>query len=223
LTVNLKAVPELTSRTTELITTASSQIITTAADSVAASHVLTQLAQMRRWVTGIYHDAKAPLRAAKKSLDVQETALLGPLRVAEQQLMTAIVAFQAQETEARMKADAATLDVQLTSRTTVDLVRAPVRAPWTMPGMKHCTTYTAEVLDLRGLVLSVAAQLLLEAPGSTKVTRRWLTEVCQPTPQATLDLLQPVPAALNRIAKALNNDLAIPGVVVASTTTLVAP
>ena len=83
--------------------------------------------------------------------------------------------------------------------------------------------FAAEVLDLRGLVLAVAAQLLLEVPGSTKVTQRWLTEVCQPTPQATLDLLQVVPAALNRTARALNTDLAIPGVVVASTTTLVAP
>lgn len=223
LMVNLKAVPELTSRTTELITTASAQTVTTPAESLHASAVLTQVAQMRRWVTGIYHDAKAPLRAAKKTLDAQEKELLEPLRVAERQLMAAIVAFQAQEAAAQMKADAATLDTQLTSRTPVALVPAPVQASWTVPGMRRCTAYTAKVVDLRGLVLAIAAQLLLNVPGSTKVTRRWLTEVCRPTPQATLDLLQPVPAALNRTAQALNTDLAIPGVVVASTTTLVAP
>ena len=222
LTVNLNPDPELTSRTTTLISAAAGQTVTTAADSVAASHVLAQLQQMRRWVSGIYRDAKAPLGTAKKTLDAQEKALLGPLREAEQQLMAAIVAFQAQETAARMKADAVALDAQLAGHDSVSLVRAPVGAT-TMAGMQSRTTFAAEVLDLRGLVLAVAAQLLLEVPGSTKVTQRWLTEVCQPTPQATLDLLQVVPAALNRTARALNTDLAIPGVVVASTTTLVAP
>ena len=222
LTVNLNPDPELTSRTTALISSAAVQTVTTAADSVAASRVLAQLQQMRRWVSGIYHDAKAPLGAAKKTLDTQERSLLGPLREAEQQLMAAIVAFQAQETAARMQADALALDARLAGHAPASLVRAPVGAT-TMAGMQSRTTFAAEVLDLRGLVLAVAAQLLLEIPGSTKVTRRWLTEVCQPTPQATLDLLQAVPSSLNRTARALNADLAIPGVAVVSTTTLVAP
>ena len=111
LTVNLNPDPELTSRTTTLISAAAGQTVTTAADSVAASHVLAQLQQMRRWVSGIYRDAKAPLGTAKKTLDAQEKALLGPLREAEQQLMAAIVAFQAQEPAARMQAAAVALDL----------------------------------------------------------------------------------------------------------------
>lgn len=198
------------------------QTVTTVADSIAASRVLAQVQQMRRWVSGIYRDAKAPLGTAKKTLDAQEKALLGPLREAEQQLMAAIVSFQAQERAARMKADAVALDAQLAGGEPVPLARASLGAT-TMAGMQSRTTFAAEVLDLQGLVLAVAGQLLLEVPGSTKVTRRWLTEVCQPTPQATLDLLQAVPSALNRTARALNTDLAIPGVVVTSATTLVAP
>jgi hypothetical protein len=191
------------------------------ADSVEASRILEQLQQMRRWVQGIYHDAKAPLAAAKKTLDAQERALLEPLVQAEERMMALVLGFQGQQRAARMQQDAQRVDALLAGHEAVLPVPVPVEAT-TVAGMQTRTTHTAEVVDLKGLVLAVAAGYLLELPGATKVTRRWLTEVCQPTPQATLDLLQPAMPVVNRLARALQADLAVPGVVASPTTTLVA-
>jgi hypothetical protein len=221
LTINLQTDPALTSRTTALIRRSSGQTVTTVADSVEASRILEQLQQMRRWVQGIYHDAKAPLGAAKKTLDAQERALLEPLATAEQRMMALVLGFQGQQRAARMQQDAQCVDALLAGDEAVLPVPVPVEAT-VVAGMQTRTTYTAEVVDLKGLVLAVAAGYLLELPGVTKVTRRWLTEVCQPTPQATLDLLQPTMPAVNRLARALQTDLAVPGIVASPTTTLVA-
>jgi hypothetical protein len=191
------------------------------ADSVEASRILEQIQQMRRWVQGIYHDAKAPLGAAKRTLDAQERALLEPLGKAEERVMALVLGFQGQQRAARMQQDAQYVDALLAGRETVVPVPVPVETT-TVAGMQTRTAFAAEVVDLKGLVLAVAGVYLLELPGITKVTRRWLAEVCQPTPQATLDLLQPAMPAVNRLARALQGDLAVPGVVVSSTTTLVA-
>jgi hypothetical protein len=220
-TVNLKPDPALTSRTTALIASSSTQTVTTATESVEASRALAQLQQLRRWISGIYQDAKAPLATAKKTLDGQEKALLGPLAVAEARLMVLITGFQAELQAARMAADAVMLDAVLAESAAVTPTRDPL-VPTTIPEIHARTTYGADVVNFQELVLAVAAQRLLDLPGATAVTRRWLRTVCQPTPQATLDLLQPSAPAINGLARALKADLAVPGVAVSATTTLVA-
>jgi hypothetical protein len=82
-------------------------------------------------------------------------------------------------------------------------------------GMVSRSTWTASCTDLRKVVLSVAAQMLLddETLEMTKVTRRWLTTTCAPSPQASLDLLSITPR-LNALARALRHDLLIPGTAV---------
>jgi hypothetical protein len=76
--------------------------------------------------------------------------------------------------------------------------------------------------QVRALVLAVAGQILCDMPGSTKVTKRWLTTVCRPSPQASLGLLTASAPALNALARALKHDLSVPGTTLSETTTLVA-
>ena len=81
LTLNLKSNPELSSQTTALVSLASHVVVRTPDDSVEASAFLPKVQHLRRWITGIYKDAKAPLLTAKKTLDTQEKSLLGPLEI----------------------------------------------------------------------------------------------------------------------------------------------
>ena len=220
LTLNLKSNPELSSQTTALVSLASHVVVRTPDDSVEASAFLAKVQHLRRWITGIYKDAKAPLTTAKRTLDAQEKALLDPLEEAERRVMQLIVAFTTAQAAERRQLEAAALEAQLAGE-------APVAAPepasqTTIDGMQSRTTYSARVTDLRALVLSVAGQLLLETPGATKVTQAWLTKVCRPTPQCTLSLLEPSATTLNALARALRTDLSVPGAALSSTVTLVA-
>lgn len=174
---------------------------------------------MRRWITGIYKDAKAPLIAAKKTLDTQEKSLLGPLEIAEDRVMQLIVAFAKQEAAERARVSALAVQAQLAG---APVVESPVIVATTIEGMQSRTTYSAAVTDIRALVLSVAGQILLDEPGATKVTKAWVTKVCAPTPQSTLSLLEASPANLNALARALRTDLSVPGTTLTSTVTLVA-
>jgi hypothetical protein len=152
LTINPQTDPVLTSRTTELISRSSGQTVTTVADSVEASRILEQIQQMRRWVQGIYHDAKAPLGAAKRTLDAQERALLEPLGKAEERVMALVLGFQGQQRAARMQQDAQYVDALLAGHETVVPVPVPVETT-TVAGMQTRTAFAAEVVDLKGLVL----------------------------------------------------------------------
>jgi len=195
-------------------------IVCSPEDSVEASAFLSKVQHLRRWITGIYKDAKAPLATAKKTLDEQEKALLGPLGIAEDRVMQLIVAFTREQTAERVLLAEAALDAQLMGEPGPLLPIPPVVT--TIDGMQSRTTYSATVTNLRALVLSVAGQLLLDTPGATKVTRAWLTQVCAPTPQCTLSLLEPSATTLNALARALRTDLSVPGAVLSSTVTLVA-
>tara|TARA_R110000765_G_scaffold97401_1_gene183195 strand:+ start:530 stop:1240 length:711 start_codon:yes stop_codon:yes gene_type:complete len=219
LTLNLKPNPELSSQTVALVALADRVAVTSFADSVEASAFLARVQHLRRWVTGIYKDAKGPLTVAKRTLDAQEKALLVPLAEAEQRVMGLIVAFTAAQAAAQAAREAAALTQHLAGAPVEITAPAPVAV---IDGMQSRTTYSATVTDVRALVLAVAGQLLLETPGATKVTQGWLRRVCAPTPQCTLALLEPAAPALNALARALRTDLAVPGTTLASITTLVA-
>ena len=219
LTLDLKPNRELSSQTTALISLSEQVVVHTPEDSVEASAFLAKVQHMRRWITGIYKDAKAPLIAAKKTLDGQEKSLLGPLEIAEDRVMQLIVAFTKQEAAERALLAAASVQAQLAG---APVVESPVLVATTIEGMQSRTTYSAAVTDIRALVLSVAGQILLDEPGATKVTKAWITKVCAPTPQSTLSLLEASAPNLNALARALRTDLAVPGTTLTSTVTLVA-
>ena len=94
MTLNLKLNPELSSQTKELIALAEFYTITTAEESVEASEFLARIQKLRRWIDGIYKDAKSPLATAKRTLDSQQKALLDPLAVAERTVMQRIVDYK---------------------------------------------------------------------------------------------------------------------------------
>lgn len=219
LTVNLRPNPELQSQTTALIALAGTLTVTTPDESLAASGWLAKTQLLRRWISGIYKDAKAPLLTAQRTLGAQEKALLEPLAVAERMVMDKILAFTTAQAEAHAAQDAATVDALLAGEDVP--VVMDVVAPALVEGMSTRETVSAEIADLRALVLAVAGQLLLEVP-ATKSQRAWMIAACQTTPQATLTLLEPCTPALNALARALRTNLNLPGVTLRTTTTLVA-
>tara|TARA_R110000824_G_scaffold44320_5_gene129017 strand:- start:2598 stop:3398 length:801 start_codon:yes stop_codon:yes gene_type:complete len=97
MTLDLKPNPELTSQTKDLISLAEFYVVTTPEESVEASEFLTRIQKLRRWIGGIYKDAKAPLATAKRTLDAQQKLLLEPLAAAEKQVMERIVSFTAEQ------------------------------------------------------------------------------------------------------------------------------
>jgi len=209
----------LTSDTEKLVAETIDPVVSTTAESVEAQELLRRVQQMQRWVSGIFRTAKAPLTAAKKTLDAEEQALTAPLRDAQARLQAAILAFQTTAHADRMRADAQRLEARLLARPEGSpRPDAPVSL---VPRMQCRSTYGADVLDFQQLLLAVAGQILLQKPGMTAVTRRWITAVCHPTPQATIDLLEPGTTALHRLARALKSDLAIPGVAISVSTSLV--
>ena len=145
--------------------------------------------------------------------DAQQRGLLDPLEKVERSLTAAILGFQSSR------------QAELSASDTPVAIQAPALAI----GMSARTTVRAEVDDVQQLVLSVAAQMMLEGAKGvdgttclplTASTRRWL-QAFQPTPQATLSLLRPDPTVVNALARALRDDLALPGVRLVAATTLV--
>jgi hypothetical protein len=214
-TINLRHDPYLTRSVTVLIkevAEAEDYTLTTVADSVAMSGTLARLQQLRRFITGVYSDAKRPLAQAKKTMEAQQRALIDPLKAAEASLTKALLTFQ--EAQAPMPVPIQKVNGALPAPT-------PTPIPTLVSGMGDRTHYRAEVTDVKALVVAVAAQLMLTDPAMTmtKVTRRWLMTLA--TPQATLDLVRPDPVPLNSLARALKEDLTIPGVVATQKTILV--
>jgi hypothetical protein len=214
-TINLRHDPYLTRSVTVLIKEVAETedyTLTTVADSVAMSGTLARLQQLRRFITGVYSDAKRPLAQAKKTMEAQQRALIDPLKAAEASLTKALLTFQ--EAQAPMPVPIQKVNGALPAPT-------PTPIPTLVSGMGDRTHYRAEVTDVKALVVAVAAQLMLTDPAMTmtKVTRRWLMTLA--TPQATLDLVRPDPVPLNSLARALKEDLTIPGVVATQKTILV--
>jgi len=227
-TVDLDPEPALAGQTEELVALAGQVMVTTETESVEASAVLKRVQMLRRFVSGVYKTAKGPLNDAKRRLDTQEKALLEPLRRAESDIMATILAYRNAE-QARLEAEAAeaveaTVEARLNGAPSLEPVLPASPPPDTLvEGMVARSTWTGTVTDLKKVVLSVAAQLLLddETAKMTTVTRRWLTKTCAPSPQASLDLLSISAPRLNALARALRHDLSVPGTSVAENQQLV--
>jgi hypothetical protein len=221
MTMDLRQRPGLKKQTHELLAPADAMQVTCESESLAASLYLERIQKLRRWVKSLYADAKRPLAVAKKTLDTQERELIGPIKEAETQIMGRILAFTTAQADRESQRLAAEVDQGLAAETIVPVVASPTPAPTVVPGMQRRSTYSATVTDMEALVLAVAGQILLDRPGSTKVTKRWLAQVCRPSPQASLGLLTPSATALNALARALKHDLRVPGTTLSETTTLV--
>jgi hypothetical protein len=221
MTMDLRQRPGLEKQTHELLAPADAMLVASESESFAASLYLERVQKLRRWIRSIYTDAKRPLAVAKKTLDTQERALLEPIKRVERQIMGRILEFTTAQADRESQRLAAEVDQGLAAETLVPAVASPPPAPTVVPGMQQRCTYSATVSDAQALVLAVAGQILLDLPGSTKVTKRWLTQVCRPSPQASLGLLTPSAPALNALARALKHDLRVPGTTLSETTTLV--
>ena len=227
-TVDLDPEPALAGQPEELVALADAVRVKNETESVEASVVLKRVQMLRRFVTGVYKTAKGPLTDAKHRLDTQEKALLAPLRRAESDIMATILTFRNAE-QARLEAEAAatveaTVVARLNGEPSLEPVLPAAPAPETLvEGMVARSTWTGTVTDLHKVVLSVAAQLLLDDSSltMTTVTRRWLTKTCDPSPQASLDLLSISAPRLNALARALRHDLSVPGTAVAENQQLV--
>ena len=221
MTMDLRQRPGLEKQAHDLLAPADSMAVTCESESLAASLYLERVQKLRRWVKSIYSDAKQPLAVAKRTLDAQEKALLTPIKCAEKQIMGRILDFTTAQADREAQRRADEVDQSLDAETLVPVAASPPPAPMVAPGMQRRSTYSATVVDMEALVLAVAGQILRDRPGSTKVTQRWLTQVCRPSPQATLGLLTASGPALNALARALKDDLDVPGTTLKKTTTLV--
>ena len=216
-TMDLRQRPGLEKQANDLLAPADSMLVTSESESFAASLYLERIQKLRRWVKSIYSDAKQPLAVAKRTLDAQERALIDPIKQAEKQIMGRILEFTTAQADRELKR----LADQCLNEALVSVAAPPPPAPTVAPGMQRRSTYSATVTDVQALVLAVAGQILLDMPGSTKVTQRWLTKVCRPSPQASLGLLTASAPALNALARALKHDLSVPGTTLVETKTLV--
>ena len=220
-TVDLDPEPALAGQTEELVALAGAVRVKNETESVEASVVLKRVQMLRRFVSGVYKTAKNPLNDAKRRLDTQEKALLEPLRRAESDIMATILAYRNAEEIRREETAAVALAAAVYARANgaseppAPTLPAAVPPETLVPGMVARSNWTGTCSDLKKVVLSVAAQLLLddETVKMTKVTRRWLTTTCAPSPQASLDILSISAPRLNALARALRHDLSIPGTV----------
>tara|TARA_R110001606_G_scaffold246166_2_gene394282 strand:+ start:141 stop:848 length:708 start_codon:yes stop_codon:yes gene_type:complete len=219
MTMDLRQRPDLEKQTRDLLSPADHMTVTSKSESVEASLYLQRVQQLRKWITGIYKEAKQPLTQAKKTLDAQEHALVDPIKVVEQRIIKRLLTYttaQAALEEQRVSDD---LDAQLS--TPGSAVSLTPTEPFPVPGMHTRTVHAATVTDLRALALAVAGQLLLDAPGCDERTARWIRDTCKPTPQATIGLLAAAATAVNALARALKSDLDVPGVALTTSTTIV--
>ena len=258
MTFSLKPDQKLNGQTKELVELAAYYEVTTPEQSVEASEFLARIQKLRRWIAGIYKEAKQPLSVAKRTLDAQENALLEPLAEAETTVMNMIVQFNSEQSRIKqqlekaalieaqavakaerdrqatillqvaIKSDAVVADSLIDQAAMIELlplraIPAPVIMEQTLSvGMQKRVTYSAKVVSMRDLVLGVAAQIMYTEYDMSKETRDFLTDNFLPTPQCSIVQLEAVMPQLNILARALKNDLCIPGVVLEKSTTLVA-
>lgn len=190
--------------------------ITTAEDCVVVTSYLAALQKLRRFCTNVFKAAKDPVNEARRALLDQESAVVGPLETEEARIQEMIRAFQSSVPPAASLAGAA-----------VDLVTLPALGEPTLtvppfaPGVFERVTYSGTVEDVEALVLSVAGRCLL-ARGLTAAQAQMVTDLCHPCQQASLRLLAPVQSEVSALARALREDLAIPGVTLRRSTSMVA-
>ena len=144
---------ELRSKTDGLVLVAESCRVLTAECSREASEHLSKIQHLRRWITGVYSDAKAPLVEAKKKLEAQERELLAPLAAAETLVMREILNYQ--EGRARVIAAIPTSSEVL-----------PPEPQTVVDGMQSRVTTGASVHDLERLVPAITTGL----PHATRAT-----------------------------------------------------
>ena len=219
LTMDLRQRPGIERQARDLLLLSDAVVVTSSAQSVSASDYLQKLQKLRKFLVGIYKDAKQPLAHAKKTLDQQEHALVDPIKEVEKQVMGKILAYTQATKYLETRRLAAETDRMLDGEA---LVPTPPSTPPLTPGMHQRSTYSGTVEDLEALVISVAAQILINrSAGETLTPWHWLTTVCKPSPQATLNLLTVSNPDLNALARALKENLDVPGVTLKQTTTLV--
>jgi len=219
LTMDLRQRPGIELQSRDLLVLSDAVVVTSPEQSVSASDYLQKLQKLRKFISGIYKDAKQPLAHAKKTLDQQEHALVDPIKAVEKQVMGKILAYTQDAKHLETRRLSAETDRLLDGE---DLVPTVPAAPPLTPGMHQRSTYSATVDDLEALVLSVAAQILVNrSGGETSTPRHWLTTVCKPSTQATLGLLTASNPDLNALARALKEHLDVPGVTLRETMTLV--
>ena len=217
LTMDLRQRPGIERQTRDLLLLSDAVVVTSSEQSVSASDYLQRLQKLRKWGVGIYKDAKQPLTQAKKTLDAQEHALVDPIKSAEKQGMGKLLAYRQDTEYLETQRLADETDRWLKGE---DLVPTPPSTPPLTPGMHQRSTYSATVDDLEALVLSVAGRILLTKPGGSD-REHWITTVCQPSSQATLNLLAVSATDLNALGRALKDNLDVPGTALKKTTTLV--
>lgn len=152
MTLDLKPNPELSSQTKELVSLAEFYTVTTAEESVEASEFLSRIQKLRRWIDGIYKDAKTPLATAKRTLDAQQKALLDPLAQAESRVMQRIVAFTAlQNLEREQREHAARREAQtlafLEQARQAERIRALADARQTSPAAAVALHAQADMIE----------------------------------------------------------------------------
>ncbi len=227
MTLDLKPNPELCSQTTKLVALAEFYTITNPEESVEASEFLARIQHLRRWIDGIYKDAKGPLATAKRTLDAQQKALLDPLAVAERTVMQRIVDYTRLQEQQRQR-DALLVAERLAQADMIE--HAP---PLVMPvavimesvlakGVQQRTNYAAKVENFRDLVLGIAAQIIVTEYEISAEMRVFLTEKFMPTQQCSLSMVEASIPTLNALARSLRNDLNIPGVTLEEKITLIA-
>ena len=219
-TVSLKQSSPLLRSETEKLVAASTQVtVLTASDSAAAATTLSAIKKLRIWISGVYADASAPLLLARKTLQKQESDLLLPLSVAEKHLTTEILGFSESQRVLREELAKRDLDVVLQGGVpeTRDIGHTATANP-----LYARSTFAGRVDDLSELTLSIAAGILLSKPDIPPAVREFLLSRCRPTRQASLSMLQPSSPEINALARALKNDLDLPGVSIVKNTTLVA-
>lgn len=152
MTLNLKPNPELSVQTKELVAIAEFYTVATVEESVEASEFLSRIQKLRRWIDGIYKDAKTPLATAKKTLDAQHKALLEPLAKAESDVMRRIVAFTAlQDQERDQRENAARREAQtlafLEQARQAERIRALADARQTSPAAAVALHAQADMIE----------------------------------------------------------------------------
>ena len=93
LTMDLRQRPGIEREARDLLLLSDAVVVTSSEQSVSASDYLQKLQKLRKFLVGIYKDAKQPLAHAKKTLDAQEHALVDPIKVVEKQVMGKILAY----------------------------------------------------------------------------------------------------------------------------------
>lgn len=194
-------------------TTIEVAVLTSAEQSRDCTQFLQIVQRKRRAIAAYYTAEKQPLLDQQRTLGKAERDHLKPLKAIEQALNDAVLAFEAAQQPV------ATLD----ALEALDETPAVVPEPTRIAGTKDVKTWGARVTNIEALILTVAGQILLSEEKNlemTKVTRKWLTDHCQPTFQATISLLRENPSALTALARALKQDLRVPGLTHTTHTTL---